>query len=353
MTSESICPICEGEALRTSSEAPWISVNCVDCGRFRVKGAPFDLASESRFLLSEHIRRIYSKGGQVDLHGSGHLGYIIDSYHFASVAAEWVGLGGTVRHSGGYDGASLLYVLESEEQMYSLRVYFPDSSENYIRSKYAWMRSLSAARIRVPEPLLLKDGDYLLNREKFEARKETHPQSQYCVIRTWLQGITFSELTDTSNRIELAFSLGQTVGKLVSNAKSFTCPSWFDRPRFDRIHLLSFLENHVDEDCQLVGDLRDLIDELGEDSESFGLIHSELGPQNVVLNGSDFGVIDFNRCGWGYYSASTYKAMSQALREDEFPMFLRGYEEVLPLPPKFAEWTNVLGRVMPVVGRLP
>ena len=318
-----------------------------------MKGTVEGLDAESRSLVSEYVRRICDNGGSVELHGTGHANYILDAHRFATLAAERAGLPGVVHHSGGYDGSDMLFILESGNDRYSIRTYWPETSPDRIRSKYLWMGSLSADGIRGPEPLSLVGNDYLFDREEIESRNESDPQARYCVIRSWLEGIPLSELPAQPNRTDLVSKLGQLMGRLVSSAKSFRAPTWFDRPRFDGAHYLGFVEDNTDTAGHLSEDLMRLMGDSTEDTQTFGLIHTEAGPQNILLNTNELCVIDFNRCGWGYYAASIAKTMRLNLSESEFPVFASGYEEIVPLPPKVPEWTKTLGQLMQTTGRMP
>lgn len=84
--------------------------------------------------------------------------------------------------------------------------------------------------------------------------------------------------------------------------------------------------------------IRQNLQDIGESSDVFGLIHGDLQPGNLVVHNGVMYTIDFDHCGYGYYLydlALPYMHMKQAYPESYETMrlaLLEGYQSVRPLP---------------------
>jgi Ser/Thr protein kinase RdoA (MazF antagonist) len=84
---------------------------------------------------------------------------------------------------------------------------------------------------------------------------------------------------------------------------------------------------------------------LGESRDVFGFIHADLHQWNYLFHGEEVRAIDFDDCGWGYYTYDMAVTLSyledrrtfSALRD----AFLTGYQRVRPLPRGFVECLEV------------
>ena len=82
---------------------------------------------------------------------------------------------------------------------------------------------------------------------------------------------------------------------------------------------------------------------LGNGSDVFGIIHSDLNPSNFVfLRGAAY-AIDFEECGWSYYHSDITVTLSE-LKEygDRYEQlriaFLDGYRHVRSLPQGYVQY---------------
>ncbi len=71
--------------------------------------------------------------------------------------------------------------------------------------------------------------------------------------------------------------------------------------------------------------LLDRVNRLGRDAVSFGLIHADFHSGNYVLNGDLVQLIDFDRCGFGFFLHDLALALME-LEEVQRPSLLEGYE---------------------------
>jgi len=79
---------------------------------------------------------------------------------------------------------------------------------------------------------------------------------------------------------------------------------------------------------------------LGENQDVFGFIHADLHQWNYMFHGEEVRAIDFDDCGWGYYTYDMAVTLSYLEDWGTFPAlqdaFLTGYQRVRPLPRRYA-----------------
>ena len=255
----------------------------------------------------------------------------------------------------------MLFIVQTEAAQYTIRVYWPESSKEYIASKYLWMTALQEETdLTLPRPIALQNGQIILEKDEKDFENDTFPQARYCVMREWVSGETFKNLDDSARTPELITRYGQTVARMILHGSQFNTPDWFDRPKFGRLNLEDYLSSKAsanlprqNEILKAGEELLCILDELGDGRDVFGLIHTELGSQNVLAKDGEIGIIDFNRCGWGYYFNSIQKAIDGALDKDDFSSFLAGYEMESSLPKNFDDAVEKVRHLRKLVGQWP
>jgi Ser/Thr protein kinase RdoA (MazF antagonist) len=87
------------------------------------------------------------------------------------------------------------------------------------------------------------------------------------------------------------------------------------------------------------------IQTLGESPDVFGFIHAGLHQWNYVFHGEEVRAIDFDDCGWGYYTYDRAVTLSYLEDWGTFPAlqdtFLTEYQRVRPLPRRYGECLEV------------
>ena len=88
------------------------------------------------------------------------------------------------------------------------------------------------------------------------------------------------------------------------------------------------------------GLMRDRLRRFGTGPERFGLIHADMRLANLLVNGRDIQVIDFDDCGFGWFLFDLGASVSFFEHDPRTPALCdawqRGYRRVLPLPAKDA-----------------
>ncbi len=229
-----------------------------------------------------------------------------------------------------------------------LRLHRPGyNSIEELNSERIWTRALKEAGISVQDSLLTCQGQH------FELIDIPGAGEQrYAGMTTWLEGTLLSEYLATSSdreeRERIYRRIGGIAAAIHNQIESWKEPPGFERSRLDLDGLLGeeprwgrFWENAEmtkAENALLLRareSARAALIAYGERPDNFSLIHADLHPENVVHNGDDLALIDFDdsACGWHMYD------IASALIEDRFsPDFdalraalLEGYCEHRPL----------------------
>ncbi|MFC3608928.1 phosphotransferase enzyme family protein [Stutzerimonas tarimensis] len=222
-----------------------------------------------------------------------------------------------------------------------LRVQRPDyHSLAEIESELAWIRALRESgmvRTATPVPTLdgrrltrFADGDSVRHVAAFEwmPGREPHPGSE---LAQWYR------------------ALGQTNARLHQHSRSWVRPEGFVRKvwNFDTILGEQAYWGDWREAQGLTADGRQVLEQThallreqtatyGMAPERFGLVHCDMRLANLLVDGDQLTVIDFDDCGFSWY-VYDFAACLSFLEEDprvgEFlAAWLEGYRSVAPLP---------------------
>jgi Ser/Thr protein kinase RdoA (MazF antagonist) len=185
-----------------------------------------------------------------------------------------------------------------------LRVYRPGvKSQDEIRSELAWMSALRDDEdLPVPEVMRTHEEDQLVT-----LRRGT--QSIYCAAFGWVPGREPPE-TELSRWFP---RLGELTARMHRHARCWTRPRWFSRMRWDAQTTLgpkghwgpwSASVHDPEERCQLA-QLEEVVTErlirFGVSPDRFGLVHADLRLANVLVDGDQLTILDFDDCGDSWY----------------------------------------------------
>jgi Ser/Thr protein kinase RdoA (MazF antagonist) len=173
-----------------------------------------------------------------------------------------------------------------------------------IRSEIAWMDALRASRIATPRPVPGGDGE-TVQPVSFRGHDQT------VVAFEWVTGVPLPE-----TKAEDPWArLGEIMARVHRHGREWAPPSWFERPAWDLEALVGDAPRWGDPcpgdvwsrvDRKVLLAARDAVRErlatLGTAPDRFGLIHSDLGFENVlVASDGSTTVIDFDDCGPSWY----------------------------------------------------
>jgi Ser/Thr protein kinase RdoA (MazF antagonist) len=231
---------------------------------------------------------------------------------------------------------------------YVLRLHRPGyNSIEELNSERIWTRALKEAGISVPDSLLTRGGQHFELIDIPGTGEQRHAG-----MTTWFEGEPLSQYlamsSDGEERRRIYRRIGGIAAAIHNQSKSWKEPPGFERRRLDLEGLLGeephwgrFWE-HAEltkaEKALLLRArqrARAALSAYGERPDNFSLIHADLHPANIVYNGEDLALIDFDDSAYGWHMYEN----ASALIEDRFaPDFdalrialLEGYREHRPL----------------------
>tara|TARA_B100000749_G_scaffold20462_1_gene15047 strand:+ start:10003 stop:11112 length:1110 start_codon:yes stop_codon:yes gene_type:complete len=230
----------------------------------------------------------------------------------------------------------------SSDRAVVMRVHRPGyHTRNAVRTELDWMAALQReAGILTPQAIPTSSGEYVVEVEGDDHLMET----RFVDLFGFIEGTEPDE-----NRLEEAFrDLGRLTARLHKHAKSWQRPAYFERLVWDFDGCLGNRPNWGDwreapgldeQSLELLEEtsetIRTRLEEFGKGSDRYGLIHSDLRLANLLENGTDIRVIDFDDCGSGWFLYDLASAISFIETRPDVPelvaSWLSGYSEITDL----------------------
>lgn len=183
-----------------------------------------------------------------------------------------------------------------------------------LRSEFEWSDALRASGIAAPRALASRHGNLI----EEVALEPGHPAR--CVdMLEWIEGSQLGSveggLSGHADTVAAAYRrIGAVTARMHNHATAWRPSSSFTRHAWDREGLVGerpwwgrFWELELLTPAQraLVDRARDRLHSdltaLGTDRTHFGLIHADLVPENVLVDGDHVAVIDFDDAGFGWH----------------------------------------------------
>ncbi|MCB1471564.1 MAG: phosphotransferase [Rhodobiaceae bacterium] len=215
-------------------------------------------------------------------------------------------------------------------------------SDVAIASEIAWLVDLRRKNVvTTPVPVPGHDGEVI--------QKVPHaalPRPRNVVVYEWESGSEPGVNEDLRKPFEV---LGEVTARMHQHVRSWQRPTWFERLTWnfetslgDTPHWGRWRDGMGMDAAKekLFGETVDLIGKrlaaFGQSGDRFGLIHCDLRLANLLVDGSEVKVIDFDDCGfsWFMYDAATPVSFYEHLPEvpDLIRHWLIGYRRVIDLP---------------------
>ncbi len=232
---------------------------------------------------------------------------------------------------------------------YVLRVhrrgYHTDTA---LRSELLWMTSLHDHGIPTPRVTLTRQGDLLTLVPGADGAGPFQ-----CDLLSWVAGVPLGTIENRSfgkeEFIERAYrQVGRLAAQVHLHSERWRPAEPFQRHRWDEEGYLGVkpLWGHYGELDSLTPDQRGLLNraaevarqrlaEFGKANDKFGLIHGDLIPENVLIDGEACTLIDFDDAGFGWYVADIAIAVFFQVGTPSFTpalhSMLHGYRQVREL----------------------
>jgi Ser/Thr protein kinase RdoA (MazF antagonist) len=224
---------------------------------------------------------------------------------------------------------------------YLLRVLCTNHWEG-VKGELTWLAALSCeAGLPVPEPVPTLAGELLTR-----ITTPGVPKGRIVSLMRWIDG---QRLT-TGFRPSHFRAWGRMMARLHEFSASWQPPVGFERPHWDWEgqlggrgfrtpveELVASMPQHLQEPFQIVSqEARAVMESLGKGPDAYGLIHSDLYPENVLFKGGEAYAIDFEDCGFGYWLWDIAVALCLWPWTEEWhwkrDALLEGYAQVRTLP---------------------
>jgi len=209
-----------------------------------------------------------------------------------------------------------------------------------IRSELAWMASLRGGGVLTAAPVPGIDGNLVQTATGDDGSART------AVLFEWLDGVPINAVGE----LEPWERLGELVARIHSLTARWRPPAWFTRPAWDAQalvgedprwgppdphHALAPADAAALEACRV--EVLRRLERIGAGADRFGLIHADLGFENVLV--SDDGtvaIIDFDDCGESWYMLDFAVALYPHSTGDGFgerrDALIMGYRRTRELP---------------------
>lgn len=224
--------------------------------------------------------------------------------------------------------------------------YHTDAS---LRSELQWMTALREAGIATPAVIPTPEGE-LFVRVRVPGLAHEHQ----CDLLSWVDGTPLGSAEERSFSAEEAvartyLAAGRLAARIHNQATGWDLPPGFERPSWNEAGCLGpeALWGHWSELACLTAEERTVLAEgsevavealgsFGKTPDRYGLVHSDLVPDNLLDDGVETAIIDFDDCGFGWHLWEMATGVYWHLGGDSYryalDSFVRGYREHRALP---------------------
>jgi Ser/Thr protein kinase RdoA (MazF antagonist) len=213
--------------------------------------------------------------------------------------------------------------------------YHPRSN---IASELAWVEAIGRETpIVTASPIPSLDGEFIQL-----VWHPAVPEPRNCVLFTYVEGTE----PDETNRVAAFELLGEVTARLHKHAQSWKAPRIITRHRWDFDAMLGeskplwgdwrkglgmtpAIRKQLG---RLVAVLRRRVEKFGTGPKRFGLVHADLRAANLLVQGDNICVIDFDDCGFSWFIYDLAAALSFIEMHPDVPAYieawLKGYRKV-------------------------
>lgn len=213
-----------------------------------------------------------------------------------------------------------------------------------LRSERLWTNALIQAGVAAPEPRLTLDGkDYV------QVDVPAIRERRWVGLARWVDGEMLADVvareTEPAARARHFAQLGAMIARMHNQATGWTPPAAFKRHSLDADGLMGsnpfwgpFWDHAIFSTAErrMLLDKRDMLHaallRYGMSARTYSLIHADLHPRNVVVDGTRAAVIDFDDTGYGWHLYDLAVALVSYQDHPDFPAFpdacIRGYRSV-------------------------
>ncbi|WP_020680024.1 phosphotransferase enzyme family protein [Marinobacterium rhizophilum] len=234
---------------------------------------------------------------------------------------------------------------------YALRLHRPGyHGDDALRSELRWIAALNAQGLGIPAVIPTRSGGLMARTANSEGR--IWPADLF----EWVDGEPLRAMEprlarDTAQAVRLYRNLGGLAARIHNQATGWLPPGEFRRHCWDAEGLAGerpfwgpfwSLETHTPDQAALLRRVREQLwlrlSEYAADSANnqlFSLIHADLVPDNLIVDGDAVRLIDFDDAGFGWHlfeiATALFAIREQPYRCAAFDALLDGYRQNRPL----------------------
>jgi Ser/Thr protein kinase RdoA (MazF antagonist) len=271
-----------------------------------------------------------------------------------------------IKHS---ENVTFRVSVRDSDSDYVLRLHRPGyNSIEELESERIWTRALKDAGVSVQDSLLS------CQRQHFELVDiPGTSERRYAGMTTWLEGAILSDHLkmhcDSAERVRIFHRIGEIAATIHNQSTRWKEPPRFERRRLDLDGLLGeaprwgrfweHAELTTAEKALLLRArerVRTALIAYGARPDNFGLHHADLHPENIIINGEDLALIDFDDSAYGWHMHEIAAALIEDGPVPDFDVLraalLEGYREHRPLAERDVDMlpTFLLIRGMAIIG---
>jgi Ser/Thr protein kinase RdoA (MazF antagonist) len=222
-------------------------------------------------------------------------------------------------------------------------------SDAALHSECTWMRALADSGIDVPRHVLSNSGNSFesFHIEGFEGERQVD-------VFHWIHGQQLGSVeggvaAPAGSISDIYQEVGRLAARLHNHSCTWTAPTNFKRHAWDAAGLAGerplwgrFWELDALSGAQralflrLKGTLWRDLNQFGTTADRYSLIHADLVPENILVDGSRLQVIDFDDAGFGWHlfelATSLYFIRREPVYQEARDALIQGYRHVRPLP---------------------
>lgn len=248
-----------------------------------------------------------------------------------------------------------VYKVTDGDNLYTLRIHRPEHKAlARIQAELAWLGAIKQGMtLCVPEPV----------RPLYEGALDGINTPVVCVLFHWIEEGTF--FRDTPPTVDFVRAVGRFAGELHTFSMTYVPPKDVQHTQLDWGGLFGkvsaegtpsqydpkegeqhFTDAQRDIMAQGAEKVRRVMETLGKSRQSYGLIHADLIPKNVMLNGDSVCALDFDECSYGYYLYDLAPMLLMVKGEPNFAELRQalwdGYTAVRPQPADYFDLLETL-----------
>lgn len=248
-----------------------------------------------------------------------------------------------------YRENAVFSVHTSNGERYALRIHRPGyHDDDALRSELQWMAALADSGVQVPEVIPTTDQQLMVTVHVPEI-----PEARQIDLFAWVDGQPLGSIEQGLNHdpvqvAKIYHAIGTTAARLHNQASEWSLPTGFKRHAWDLDGLVGEapfwgrfweLESLAPEQQQLLEQARDKarddLAKLEKTPLNYGLIHADFVPENLMTDGENIRLLDFDDAGFGWHlfelATALYFIQEEPCYDTAKTALLWGYHEQRPL----------------------